>query len=149
MLINSLIGAIMIALTMTIQAIGTTLWMRHVRRSSIDLDSRQQLYRSLRVLIGTGLVLCLLHALQIISWAAAYAWVVAPDTFVSMQDAIYFSFVTFTTLGYGDITLGGDRQVVSGIEALNGILLVGWSTALLVAILQRLWQSAGQAAGKS
>jgi hypothetical protein len=143
MLINGLIGAIMIALTMTIQAIGTMLWMRRVRSSVLDLDSRQQLYKSLQILIGTGLVLCLLHALQIISWAWAYAWVVAPDAFASMQEAIYFSFVTFTTLGYGDITLSGDRQVVSGIEALNGILLLGWSTALLVAILQRLWQNAG------
>ena len=139
----------MIALTVTIQAIGTTLWLRHVRRSAIDLDSRQELSKSLRILIGTGLVLCLLHTLQIVSWAWAYAWIVAPDTFASMQEAIYFSFVTFTTLGYGDITLTGERQVVSGIQALNGILLVGWSTAVLVAILQRMWQSAGQAAGRS
>ena len=148
MLINGLIGAAMIALTVTIQAIGTTLWLRHVRRSTIDLDSRRELSQSLRILIGTGLVLCLLHALQIVSWAWAYAWVVAPGAFASMTDAIYFSFVTFTTLGYGDITLTGERQVVSGIEALNGILLVGWSTAVLVAILQRMWQSAVQPADK-
>lgn len=53
-----------------------------------------------------------------------------------------------TTLGYGDITLAGDSRVASGIEALDGILLVGWSTAVLFAIVQRIWQSTSGAAGK-
>ena len=60
-----------------------------------------------------------------------------------MQDfetALYFSFVTFTTLGYGDITLSEGWRLLSGIEALNGLLLVGWTTALLFAIVQRGWQ---------
>jgi len=50
--------------------------------------------------------------------------------------------VTFTTLGYGDITLPEQEwRMLSGIEALNGILLVGWTTAFLFAVVQRSWSS--------
>ena len=57
------------------------------------------------------------------------------------EAAVYFSFVTFTTLGYGDITLSEGYRLLSGIQALNGILLVGWSTALMFAVVQKIWQS--------
>ena len=62
------------------------------------------------------------------------------------EAAIYFSFVTFTTLGYGDLTLSDGWRLLSGIEALNGILLDGWSTAVLFAVVQRIWQSSAAAA---
>ena len=56
------------------------------------------------------------------------------------SDFIYMSFVTLTTLGYGDITLvAHEWRLLSGIEALNGILLVGWTTALLFLVVQRSW----------
>lgn len=48
--------------------------------------------------------------------------------------------VTFTTLGYGDIVLGPEWRLLSGIEAINGIVLFGWSTAFLFAIVQRSWK---------
>jgi hypothetical protein len=49
--------------------------------------------------------------------------------------------VTFTTLGYGDITLNSEWRVLSGFEAINGILLVGWTTAFLYAVIRRTWGS--------
>lgn len=51
---------------------------------------------------------------------------------------MYFSMVTFTTLGYGDITLGGDWRLLASFEAANGIIMFGWTTALIVAYLQRM-----------
>ena len=54
------------------------------------------------------------------------------------ERAVYFSIVTFTTLGYGDITLPYEEwRILSGVEALNGILLFGWTTAFLFAVVQR------------
>jgi hypothetical protein len=58
----------------------------------------------------------------------------------TFEEAIYFSFVTFTTLGYGDITLPEIWRILSGFEALNGVLLIGWSTAMLFAVVQRTWK---------
>lgn len=147
MLVDSLIGAIMIALTVTIHAVGTSLWVRSSRHRFADRDSGWRLGESVRVLVGTGIVLIVLHTIQIMLWAGAYVLLVAPDAFSSMQEAVYFSFVTFTTLGYGDITLSGDGRVLSGIEALNGILLVGWSTAVLFAMVQRMWHNIGNPPG--
>jgi hypothetical protein len=145
MLATSLIGAIMIALTVTMHAVGTTLWVRSVRRRFMDRDPEWRLGRSVNLLIGTGLILVALHTLQIMLWAWVYMLVVPSGSFQSMSETVYFSFVTFTTLGYGDITLRGDYRVLSGIEAMNGILLVGWSTAVLFAIVQRMWQNIGSA----
>jgi hypothetical protein len=50
--------------------------------------------------------------------------------------------VTFTSLGYGDVALTAvNWRLLSGIEALNGVLLLGWSTALLFAVMHRIWQA--------
>jgi hypothetical protein len=56
-------------------------------------------------------------------------------------DAICFSLVTYTTLGFGDITLTGPWRVMTGIEALNGMLLAGWSTATLFVVVQKVMQA--------
>ena len=70
----------------------------------------------------------------------AYLYLLPDQYLGTAEEAAYFSFVTFTTLGYGDITLPYPIRLMSGIEAINGILLVGWSTALLFAVVQRTWQ---------
>ena len=81
-----------------------------------------------------------MHTIEIELWAAAYLFLLPPDVLATVEEASYFSFVTFTTLGYGDITLDEPLRIMSGIEAMNGILLVGWSTAMLFAVVQRSWQ---------
>ena len=60
-----------------------------------------------------------------------------------MQSALYFSTVTFTTLGYGDITLQERWKLLSSFEAVNGIVLFGVSTAFVFAVLKRLFEEAG------
>ncbi len=95
--------------------------------------------RSLRSAIATMLSLFVLFAtavLQVMLWALLYELGGALDSF---SEALYFSLVTFTSLGYGDVTVGLDWRLVAGCQALSGLLLVGWSTALLVVVLQRIW----------
>ena len=65
----------------------------------------------------------LLHLLEIFAWALLYA---------------YFSAVTYTTTGYGDIVLPPDWRLVGGVEALTGILMCGWSTGFFFAVVIRL-----------
>jgi hypothetical protein len=68
------------------------------------------------------------------------------DQLNTLEKATYFSIVTFTTLGYGDISLSEHEwRLLSGIEALTGILLVGWTTAFLFTILQRSWEAVAHA----
>lgn len=140
MLKLALIGTILIAVTVAIHATGTTLWFRWFRDHLLDEKHRLHSRHMLYALTMTAIVLIFLHALEIIVWAAAYKTIVPSGELGDFEAAVYFSFVTFTTLGYGDITLTDGYRLLSGIQALNGILLVGWSTALMFAVVQLAWQ---------
>jgi hypothetical protein len=140
----ALIGALLVVITVVIHAIGTAGWLRVMTRTYADEQGTVRPGKTLHVLIGTVVVLLVLHTLEIIMWANAYLRLVPTGDLASFEEAVYFSFVTFTTLGYGDITLTERFRLLSGIEALNGIMLVGWSTAMLFAVVQRTWQGIGQ-----
>jgi hypothetical protein len=140
MLRVSLIGAALIAITVVIHAVGTTAWVRHLSQkySGNALGSGR---RATLVLVNTALIVFALHTLEIVIWAVAYQLLLPVNELASFEEAVYFSFVTFTTLGYGDITLNGGWRLLSGIEALNGILLVGWTTAMIFSVVQNIWRS--------
>jgi len=80
----------------------------------------------------------LLHLIEIAVWASFYVWRGAmPDA----QSAFYFSAVTYTTTGYGDLVLPQEWRLLGAIEALTGILMCGWSTGFFFAIVSRLHTS--------
>ena len=139
MLRISLIGATLVTLTVVIHAIGTTLWIRHIGRRYAD-DQFWRRRMAIMVLIRTVLILMALHAVEIMLWAGSYILLLPAGELASFEQAVYFSIVTFTTLGYGDITLSEGWRMLSGIEALNGVLLIGWTTAMLFAVVQRIWR---------
>jgi hypothetical protein len=137
----ALIGAALVVITVMIHAVGTTWWLRVLRYRYADAQGLMQPGKTLHVLIGTVLALLLLHTIEIVVWAYAYVALLPAGVLASFEESVYFSFVTFTTLGYGDITLTENWRLLSGIEALNGIMLVGWTTAMLFAVVQRTWQA--------
>ncbi|PPI83738.1 ion transporter [Marinobacter maroccanus] len=57
----------------------------------------------------------------------------------SILDCVYFSFTTFTTLGYGDIEAEGVLRFLTGIEALTGLVMITWSASFLFVEMQRYW----------
>ena len=73
--------------------------------------------------------------LEIILWAWVYRHVGAIH---GLKESLYFSGITFTTVGYGDITLIKCWRLLSVGEAVNGVLMAGWSTAQLIFIVQRV-----------
>jgi hypothetical protein len=77
----------------------------------------------------------MVSVLDAVLWAYTYLAVGAIE---GVEPALYFSMVTFTTLGYGDIALGDDWRLLASFEAANGIIMFGWTTALVVAYVQRL-----------
>jgi len=139
MLRLSLIGSALIAVTVVIHAIGTTAWVSYLGKKYVG-DFPWSARRAMLVLVSTALVVFALHALEIAIWAAAYLALVPVSELASFEEAAYFSFVTFTTLGYGDISLSESYRLLSGIEALNGIILVGWTTAMIFSVVQHIWQ---------
>lgn len=133
-----LIGIGLIATTVTIHAVGATLWLAYVASRYLKSGGSWGSFRLFGALLSTVVFLSGLHVIQIVLWALSYQHLV-PDTLPTFEKAFYFSIVTFTTLGYGDITLGAGVRVLSGIESLSGILLVGWTTAVLFSVVQRAW----------
>jgi len=69
----------------------------------------------------------------VLLWAAAY---MALGEIKDLEPAFYFSMVTFTTLGYGDIVLDESWRLLASFEAATGIIMFGWTTAILIAVLQ-------------
>ena len=139
MLRLGLIGAALIAITVVIHAVGTTFWVRHLSREYANIRI-PRFGQSMAILIKTVLIVFALHTIEIMVWAGAYEVLLPLNELGSFEQAVYFSFVTFTTLGYGDITLSEGWRVLSGIEALNGILLVGWTTAMIFSVVQAIWR---------
>lgn len=58
--------------------------------------------------------------------------------------ALYFSAETFTSLGYGDVVPSGDMRLLAGAEALNGLLLIGWSASYAYIAMERFWNGASR-----
>jgi len=56
-----------------------------------------------------------------------------------LLDAVYLSFVTFTTVGYGDLIANGYMRYLTGVEALTGLILVTWSASFLFVEMQKFW----------
>jgi hypothetical protein len=90
------------------------------------------------------------HAIEIVLYGAAY-FLLATQFDVGYMGqmgslpfarCVYFSAETFTSLGYGDVVPHGDLRLLAGIEALNGLLLIGWTASYTYISMERLWDGA-------
>ena len=134
------VGIAVVGITFTIHAVGSTWWIGLLIRRYADPDGTWRSGTTAGCVVSTGIVLLVLHLLEAFAWAVAYLRLPGNTNLKSLEEAAYFSIVTFTTLGYGDITLSPPWRLLSGIEAVNGILLAGWSTALLFTVVQHIWK---------
>ncbi len=73
-------------------------------------------------------------------WALLYLFHPLITSLQDMNTALYFSMVTFSTLGYGDVVLTGRWRMLASIQAANGVIIFGWTTALLYYFIQRVYQ---------
>ena len=131
MLIQLLVGSAVSAINITLHATVTMIAIRIAR-----IAARQSMSRPLHylagVMIATSLVLMAAHTLEVFVWSVAYAIVnAAPDD----ANLVYFAFVNYTTLGYGDVTPLAKWRLLGPITAMNGVLMFGWSTALIFEVL--------------
>ncbi len=132
MLIRLLVACSLMALCVTIHAAGVTWALRKLRGIAMRA---QGFWPSTRLFILVAVWIVLLHIVEIAVWAVAYVWQGAmPD----IKTALYFSAVTYTTTGYGDVVLPEPWRLDGGVEALTGILMCGWSTGFFFAIVNRL-----------
>jgi hypothetical protein len=72
-------------------------------------------------------------------WALLYLYNPQITTLPDLETAFYFSMVTYTTLGYGDVVLTGQWRSLATIQAANGVIIFGWTTALIFVFIQRVY----------
>ena len=132
MLAKLLLGLGLMAACVTLHAVGVTSAIRWLRAHP---DSGLHFWLWIRRFIMLAVWMVVLHLLEITVWASVYSWRNAMPDF---QSAVYFSAVTYTTTGYGDLVLASPWRLVGAIEALTGILMCGWSTGFFFAIVSRM-----------
>lgn len=141
MLLNIFIGLIIMGITVSIQGYGSSFWMKYFVDHYAHLSEQSLKTKSVKLLILTGLFLLLLNFSQAIIWGLLYYTLPGITEFDTLEKAIYFSLVTFTSLGYGEITISSSNRILAGFEAINGILLLGWSTTMMFSIMQYIWKN--------
>jgi hypothetical protein len=135
-------GLALIALTLAIHAAGVTFMVSIVHVLRIRLQSRNlRLQHVFVVVIGAitamGLLLAALHGIEAAFWAAAYLWLGALE---SPEAAILYSFDTMATRGASGFTLQPHWQMMGALEAADGMLLFGISTAFTFTVMQFYYQ---------
>jgi hypothetical protein len=133
MTLQFLIGGVVSVLNIMIHALVTVSAVGIARSAGMrrTLWPRSHL---MAVIVATAVALMVAHTLEVIVWALAYAMVGAAP---AGSDLLYFAFVNYTTLGYGDITPVQAWRLSGPMTAMNGILMFGWSTAVLFEVLRK------------
>lgn len=136
--IQLVVSASLVLATVAIHAVGLIILSRTLRR-----EAREEAEHHISPLSFEGVVLVvalvaglfLLHGLEILLYALVF---VGADAVPTFDDAIFFSAMTYGTVGYSDALLDPAWRLVAAIEGINGLLLIGWSTAFFVTLMGRL-----------
>lgn len=136
MLMPLLLGSLILVGNMAIQVLAVVVMFRVLLGQTTTLFSDNSLFADTRVIIIVVLVLFAGHVLQFATWAAVF---VELGEFADFKTAFYFSTVSFTSLGYGDIVLTDRWRLLGGIEAANGVLMFGLSAGTILSVMNRMF----------
>jgi len=133
MLRQLLFGGTISLINIALHALVMTIVIRVAQSAGAANKSQSALFL-IAVMIPTVSVLMLAHALEVIVWSLAYSIV---DAAPPAANLVYFAFVNYTTLGYGDVVPVHRWRLLGPITAMNGVLLFGWSTAVIFEVLRK------------
>jgi hypothetical protein len=134
MLSNLALGTALISVTVVIHTVGLILLARWMSWIVGWFRLHRHSLGKIIAMVTTTLGIFLVHTVEIWLWAFAY---IGTGVVGSLEEAVYFSTVTFSTVGYGDITPPPDWRVFAALEGMNGFILIGWSIAYLIAASTR------------
>ena len=133
MLVQLIIATTMVVTTVLIHLFGLAILMRVLR-------SHTRIFRKLTImpltlLLAATVGIIAIHTVEIWLYALLYLQL---DAFSHFEQALYFSTVTYATIGYGDVVMAHQWRILGAIEGAVGIIMLGWSTAFLVSLLSQL-----------
>jgi hypothetical protein len=128
-------GSLFLGLCLILHTLFLALCIGWLAKLADRLENRNHMVRNLVLVLMALWVIVFAHTVQVWIWAAVW---INYEVLSDWNEAIYFSMVTYTSLGYGDIVLGPGVRVFATFASVTGLLGFGLSTALLVALLNRL-----------
>ena len=132
---NLLTGCVAIVFCLTVQCIVVSIVLRALIRLEQKKILRATWGTAALLLIGATLTMLIGILLQITIWAGLF-W--GCGEFTDFHTAFYHSIVNFTSLGYGDLVMSPQRRLLGALEATNGVLMLGLTTAFLYSVLHAL-----------
>jgi hypothetical protein len=138
-MLQLILGFALMVVAVAIHLVGGLAVILHLRRRVAAHAGDSTLF-ALWVLVQLFAVLLLLHLMQVSLWALLYWWRIGWD----FNTALYFSTVTYATIGYGDVVPPTQWRLVAVTEGLTGVLMLGWSSALVFAVVVRLFETVGR-----
>lgn len=138
LLLELVISTAMVLVTVATHGLGLALLGRAVVGERQEEKIHHSPPLSLRGAVFTLFIvisLFVLHGVEIWSYAALYIFL---DAFTHFEEALYFSTVSYAAIGYGDTVLSPQWRLLGAIEGINGVIMLGWSTAFFVNLLMRL-----------
>ena len=137
MLIELAIATAMVMVTVMVHAVGLLL----LNEFSVSVAREEEQHgihplsvRGVAMIMALVLGLFIVHGLEIWLYATLYLELGAIE---GLRHAVYFSTQTYAAIGYSDEAIAHDWKLVAAIEGINGLLLIGWSTAFFVTIMGR------------
>ena len=128
-------ACVLVALTVVVHTAGIALLLRHL--TSLYALPPKRLGPVIRRLLHIIWWLILLHLLEISIWGLFYLW---RGYLPNAEAAFYFSGVTYTSLGYGDVVLAKPWRLLAPIEGLVGVIMCGLSTGYFFVVVSRIHQ---------
>ncbi|WP_395684727.1 ion channel [Aestuariivirga sp.] len=134
MIAHLALGSLLIVVNVAIQAEMFSAFSNRLEPLILWLRRRFRRFANTAAIVVSVLFVMLVITIQVWVWALTFLLVGAIS---GLEPALYFTTVSFTTAGFGDIILGDDWRLLSGITAANGFLSFGWSTAYMVELVRR------------
>lgn len=135
LLVNLIVAGGLVCLTFVVHFAGLVGLSTAMRRLGTHPSNLTTLVGQGVAILSLVIALFALHSVEIWIYALAY---LALGALSGLEAALYFSSSAFSTVGFGDVTLGDDWRMLGAAESLNGFLLIGWSTAFLVSVTARV-----------
>ena len=132
MLVNLLLGLSTMAVCLLFQSILLIVALRYYSNHMYLVNS-PSLISSLIVVNSVMMLLIIGNLAQLTIWAIIF-WILGE--FSELREAIYHSAVNFATLGYGDFVMSDKHKFLGPLEAINGVLMIGVTTATLMSVFQ-------------
>jgi hypothetical protein len=131
-----LVATVMVVVTVLMHGLGISRLARLLRFDPSNAEMHHHFSpRHAIMILGIVLALFTLHGVEIWLYAGLYLLL---NAVADLETAVYFSTITYAGIGFDDGEMAKRWRLVSAIEGVNGILLLGWSTAFFVTVVARL-----------